>query len=293
MIHETFQIGDNPNTTLTTYISPSAGYLERKPMVIVLPGGGFLDCSYNEGECVALHFLRAGMNAAVLVYTNAHTAPGTPAMPRALHDIAEAIALVRVNAEEWQVDTDRVVLLGFSAGAQLSALYGGIWRDAKFDATAPVEARKPNACILGYPPLEGLGDTKGSENAIDMQAVVGGGERMLKAEAFIRASSMALCGHYPLTEADRDVCAPIRCVGKDNPPTFIWQTFGDEILNPLQSLHYAEALSRAGVPCELHVFDRGGHGMSLADRTSARKAKGIDSHVAHWAGLSAEWIERL
>lgn len=90
-------------------------------MAVICPGGGYLDCSPTEGECVALRFNNRNCHAAVLHYATAKSAPGHSHFPRPLEDLAEAICLIRRNARDWGVDPDRIVIVGFSAGAHLCA----------------------------------------------------------------------------------------------------------------------------------------------------------------------------
>lgn len=81
----------------------------------------------TEGECVALRFNNRNCHAAVLHYATAKSAPGHSHFPRPLEDLAEAICLIRRNARDWGVDPDRIVIVGFSAGAHLCALYSSYW----------------------------------------------------------------------------------------------------------------------------------------------------------------------
>lgn len=293
MLHEVFQIGQNPNTTLTTYLSPSMGLLEKKPLIIVCPGGGFLDCSPNEGECVALHFVRAGYHAAVLIYSNKHTAPDKAAMPQSLFDMADALCLIRAHSDEWGIDPDKIIISGFSAGAQLSALYGNVWNTPLLDGHGTAIQRKPNAVVLGYAPLDDKAVQPKKKESIDMQSVLSNRKNNVKLQALLEMANTALYGHYPPSNEEQRAVCPIYHINAETPPTFLWTTFADVILSPVQSLHYAEALYQQGIPCELHIFDKGEHGISLADRTSAKKAKGIDFHTAHWADLAVEWLDRL
>lgn len=290
MQHDVFSLNGNPNTTLTIYLTNSYGLVHEKPMVIVCPGGGFLDCSPNEGEPVALHFLSTGYHAAVLTYSNQTTAPGIAAMPQALFDLAAAIRLVREHAGEWGVAIDQIALLGFSAGAMLCSLYGNRWNEEFLSGYGTPEQLKPNAALLAYPPLETI--CADSNTSINMQDVLSNDTRTVRMQRFIESINTALYGHTQPTKEEEQAVSPIRYIGPQTPPTYIWQTFTDEIVSPLQSLHYSEALYKAGISCELHIFDKGSHGISLADRTCAKKENGVDPHTAHWAKLAAEWMDR-
>lgn len=293
MRNETFHIGENTAAThLTTYILDTYREGDLRPLVVVCPGGGWLDCSPYEGEPVALAFNRAGYHAAVLIYSNATSNPGHSAFPQPLHDLAEAICLVRSHAEEWHVNPERIVTLGFSAGGHLCAAYGNLWNTDLFrDYGSPAE-RRPNAIVSGYGALDtqraprkhgGLGDS------IDMQQITGK-QQMAKLEEVSRLSNQAFIGDNPTDEL-KNLADPLKNIGPDTPPTFLWTTFADSALDPTQDLDYAKALTEAGVRCELHIFTEGEHGLALADRTCARKPHHIDPHIAHWVELAVEWLD--
>ena len=101
------------NATLETYLLDRPYGPALLPMAVICPGGGYLDCSPTEGECVALRFNNRNCHAAVLHYATAKSAPGHSHFPRPLEDLAEAICLIRRNARDWGVAPDRIVIVGF------------------------------------------------------------------------------------------------------------------------------------------------------------------------------------
>lgn len=275
MIHQTFPIRENEQTTLTTYILDSTPYLELRPLVLICPGGGFLSCNPLEGECVALRFNREGFHAAVLCYSTRQSAPNRCGYPQHLFDLAQAVKLVRSRGAEWRVDADKMILLGFSAGGNVCALYENLWNTQLLRPQGAPEELRPNAAVLCYPML----DIRRHQN--------------FPQESFVKMMNMAQFGKEVPEELDIQNNSPIFHINSDTPPTFLWHTFADPLLSPVQSLEYAQRLHEAGVPCELHIYQNGKHGLSLADRTSAGKAADIDEHIATWAPLALQWLKEL
>lgn len=288
MKNEVFAIGGNEGVTLATYVPAPALDGHLRPMVVICPGGGFLNCSPSEGEPVALHFTRKGYAAAVLTYTTAANAD-VPSYPQALRDLAESIVLIRSHASEWGVDPDAIAILGFSAGGYVCAEYSCAWEGELLADIGSASERKPNAAVLCYPVVDLVSFAKGPEE-VDLGQVLGQ-DMLMMFEQFHRASMLAFTGTAEPGEDFIEKANPIGHLGASVPPTFIWTTFGDNLVNPLQDLAYAQNLHELGIPCELHVFQGGDHGLSLADATSAGKPKEINAHVANWAELAAEWLD--
>ena len=111
--------------TMTLYLPDNLEEVEPnlvRPTVIVCPGGGYHFTSKREGEPIALKLISAGLNAVVVHYS---CAPAR--FPCQLLELSSVVAKVRENAEEWNVDTNKIVVMGFSAGGHLAASYGTLW----------------------------------------------------------------------------------------------------------------------------------------------------------------------
>lgn len=138
MIHETIELNAERNVVLETYVLPCGGefgFTERRPAVLVLPGGGYGFCSDREAEPVALAFNARGFHAFVLRYSvGEHRS-----WPNPLRDYEQAMGHILNHADAWHVDPDRVAVIGFSAGGHLAG------------AAATMSELRPNAVILGYP----------------------------------------------------------------------------------------------------------------------------------------------
>lgn len=288
MKHEILPLGGNQLINLKLFLTRDDK--TPLPLVVVCPGGGFLDCSPNEGAPVARMLNRAGFHAVVLTYTTAATAQGVSAYPQALFDLADALCMVRSHALEWGVDRQRIAILGFSAGGWLCGMYENLWDTSLFDGHGTPEERRPNAAVLCYPLVDYRHGGMIERDEADTEAVLGKGPTV-KMEAFKAAVNHALLGERELTEQLIREVSPIGLVDSGTPPTFVWTTFGDGLLDPTQSIEYARRLYGAGVPCELHVFQEGTHGLSLATEATARKPSDVDPHYAHWAELACEWLD--
>ena len=138
MIHETIILNEKRNVTLTTYILPVGGEfstVQKRPVVFVIPGGGYEMCSDREAEPIALAYNRKGYSAVVLRYSVKENAK----WPNPLDDYEQAMELVRSKAEVWSINADQITVIGFSAGGHLAS------------AAATIARNKPNAAILAYP----------------------------------------------------------------------------------------------------------------------------------------------
>lgn len=130
-------INKQRKAALTCYIQGTGegfGHLEKRPAVFVIPGGGYTHCSEREADPVAFAFLKAGYQAFILRYTCLPDG----SWPLPLEDYEAGMAIVNEHREEWKIDTDKIVTVGFSAGGHLAC------------AGALLTKYRPAAMILGY-----------------------------------------------------------------------------------------------------------------------------------------------
>ena len=221
----------------------------ERPLVLVVPGGGYSHLSAREGDPVALQFAAAGYHAAVLRYAvGDDAAHGLP-----LRQLAAAIGLVRQHAAAWHVQPDKIAVCGFSAGGHL-ALSGAV-----LAVPGLPDPPRPNAVILGYP-------------------VITAGEYAH------RGSFVQLAGADPAAQQAfslEDKITP------RTPPVFVWHTMEDETVPVENTLLLVSALHRAGVPCEAHLFEKGCHGTSLStaevNHPSAHRSGWMTPLISIWA----------
>lgn len=257
--------GSGKDVCLETYILGDVmdGARNRKtPLVLICPGGGYAMTSNREAEPIALQFNSMGYQAAVLRYSCA------PAVyPTALCEVAQSVKLIREHAEEWSVNAEKIIVMGFSAGGHLAASYGVFWNESWLTEKMQCDKQllKPNGLVLCYPVISS------------------------KEEIAHQDSIKNLLGEsYP--EMKEQVSLEDK-VGKHTPKTFLWHTFTDPVVPFWNSFRFAEALGKAGVPMEYHLYPQGGHGLSLAnEQTANEEGKGVEKVCQSWVPLLRSWM---
>ena len=224
---------------ITAYLhdeSPELANATVRPAVLVFPGGGYFMCSDRETEPIAFAYLAEGYNVFVCRYT-----VGTDtSFEVALVDAKTALQMLHENANEWKIDKEKIVTVGFSAGGHLVSALG------------TMSEVKPAAMIIGYPViLSSLGEL-----------------------------------------LQREIPSTSDYVDEQTPPTFLFTT-RDDVITPVEhTLAFANALDKAGVPFELHVFRQGEHGLSLGKPHTSNGIKGyVNPAVSQWFSMSVEWIK--
>jgi acetyl esterase/lipase len=287
---------DRRNVTLTTYVladSPELLNGKQRPAVLVCPGGAYLGCSDREAEPVALRFAAMGYHAFVLRYSTYNggaldTAPLTgdlPVNPNSVYpapmrDIGKALLTIRQHADAWLVDTDKIAICGFSAGAHNCAMYAVYWHDPiihEFFGEQP-EALRPAAAILGY----GIHDYHLMFGLISDPM----------AQVLSDAASVAFLGTKTPEPELLDAVSPARHVSQHTPPTFLWATAADDLVPAENTTRMATALAAARVPFEIHIFEGGAHGLSLADQSTADALWHIDEDARQWITLAESWLKK-
>lgn len=260
---------DEQSVKLTSYIhDDSLGVIaEKRPAIIVCPGGAYsFLCDCREGEPVALRYFAEGYNAFVLDYSVGAAAK----FPRPVVEASKAIVYVRRNAERFNIDKNRVYIIGFSAGGHLAASIGTFWAEdwAKADEDMEYGENRPTATVSSYPVITSEGLYMHKETFSNVT-----GEAEPTVEQFEKYSVE-------------------KHVSEKTAPAFIWHTAKDTSVPVENSLIYAAELSRAGVPFELHVYPKGDHGLALATKeTWYGEAHLNDPHVAGWFRDSIEFLE--
>lgn len=272
---------DNPDITLTTYLWDMSPVLTQqpRPAVLICPGGGYNHLSDREAEPIALRFMAMGYQAFVVRYRIHRGEDSDCLYPEAIIDVGRAMLAIRAHAEEWRVDMSRVALCGFSAGGHNALMYATLWNKPVItDALGcqPDDLR-PAACIAGYPVTDG---------SLVWGAVPDDDPIM----GTFRRYGVAVTGTEHPTREQIAKASPAMGDASVAPPTFLWATCEDGLVNVRHTLHMAEALSKAGVPFEVHVFEEGGHGLALADQTSSTVQGQMNSDAAKWIDLCGAWL---
>ena len=236
---------------------------EKRPSLLICPGGGYAMCSQREAEPIALNFLSEGFNVFVLWYSNSPFR-----FPVQLRETAAAMKLIEERAGEWNVDPADISIMGFSAGAHLAAQYSNLF-DSDEVRSVVSEPLKPRLSLLCYP-------------------VITADERFTHSGSFEN-----LLGHFPLDENEMKKHSCELLVTEKTPPTFLFHTASDGAVPVENSLLYSFALSRNGVPFELHVYPFGQHGLATSDRHTLDEVTDIQRYDADWISEAKRWLRLM
>jgi acetyl esterase/lipase len=223
--------------TLTPYF-PDASNATGAAMVIC-PGGGYVRLAGHEGEHYARFLNEQGVAGFVLKYRLGSNGYRHPAM---LQDAARAVRLVRARSSEWKLDPKRIGIMGSSAGGHLAATLLTHFDAGNHDSDDPIERQssRPDIGILCYAVLS-------------MGQFAHGG------------SKTNLLGPNPPLSLIHELSAELH-VTHQTPPCFLWSTYEDKTVPVENTLQFAEALRKAEVPFDLHIYEKGPHGLGLGGR---------------------------
>ena len=238
---------------LTVYLPRTMS--PNTPAVIVCPGGAYARLAANhEGRQVANYLNSLGIAAFVLRYRLG---------PRYHHpiqwgDAQRAIRTLKARASEWQLDPTRIGIMGFSAGGHLAMSASTQFDSGNARAADALEraSSRPDFAILGYPVI-----------SLTEPWTHQGSRTNLLGDKVDPALAKSLSGENAVTT--------------DTPPTFILRTNADTVVPAENSVYYYLALRKAGVPAEMHIFEKGPHGVGLAND---------DAALSEWSTLLANWL---
>ena len=253
---------DKPSVTV--YPAPIAK--RNGAAVVVCPGGGYgFLADDHEGKQVAEFFNGLGVTAFVLKYRIVQKDRPGPLHPAPLADAQRAIRTVRAKAEEYGIDPARVGIMGFSAGGHLASTAGTHFDNGLRKSDDPIDRHgcRPDFLILAYP-------------VISMEAgVTHGGSRT------------NLLGPKPDDKLVEDLSND-KQVTKETPPTFIFHTSADTAVVPENATRFYLACKKAGVPVEMHLYEKGRHGVGLGRDP---KWTGGEMSVATWPDRLEDWLK--
>lgn len=244
---------DDDVPTITVYLPRSTP--QGMSAVIICPGGGYARLAMNhEGRQVANYLNSLGVAAFVLKY---RLGPKYH-HPVELGDAQRAIRVLRSHATEWHIATDRIGILGFSAGGHLAMSASTQFDAGRAGATDAVDrvSSRPDFSVLGYPVIS------------------------LVEPWTHQGSKTNLLGANPDPQLAKSLSGE-QAVTKQTPPTFIFQTNADKTVPAENAAYYFLALRKADVPVELHVFENGPHGVGLAME---------DAALSEWSRLLTNWL---
>jgi acetyl esterase/lipase len=244
------------DTPTLTIFEPQRGHANGSA-VVIFPGGAYTHLAGNlEGRQFADWFTARGFRAFVLSY---RLSSNGYLLPVPLIDARRAIQTVRARARDYFIDPNRIVVIGFSAGGHLAALAGTQFVPGNPDAEDPIEraSSRPDYLVLGYPWIGAI------------------------SRDFSHLNYCKLFNLMDQCDALQAAYSPDLFVTKDTPPTFWYHTFNDQTVPVEQGLRFYEALVKAGVPAEAHIFASGPHGTGLG--------KG-DAALDQWPNLLENWL---
>lgn len=207
--------------------------------VVVLPGGGYGGLAADhEGRQIAQFYNSLGVTAFVCSYRL-----GTQGYhhPTEMNDAKRAVRWVRANADKYGLDKSRIGLIGFSAGGHLASTVGTMYDDGDPNAADPVDkvSSRPDFLVLGYPVIS-------------------------MSDSFMhRGSRNNLLGPEKDNEELARQLTSYRNVSPHTPPTFIFQTDEDNAVPAENAVQFYLALRKHKVPAEMHIYQRGPHGVGL------------------------------
>ena len=283
------------DVTLTTYVIKDSQELldgKKRPAIIICPGGAYLSCSDREGEAVALRFASMGYHAFVLRYsTYMEGKPGFPDFgkepeikekcrhPSPMREIGKAMLILRENADNWLIDVDKIAICGFSAGAHNCAMYSVYWNKpviTEYFKEKP-EIFKPAATILGYTLSDYIFMKSSPKSPMD--------------KVLFEISNLAFTGSKePNDEILREI-SPALNVTENTPPMFLWATSEDSMVPVQHTIKMANALADKNIPFEVHIFEKGPHGLSLSNQATAQAKSQVYPDADKWVSMAEVWLE--
>lgn len=272
MIHKKIEIkarGMEAVGNLYTYFLDSSIEMrpnEKRPVILMCPGGGYEMTSDREAEPMAMQFLAMGYHVAILRYSVCPVR-----YPAALLQVAESVLYLKEHADEYHIDSEKIVVQGCSAGGHLAANYGIAWNSPFLTKLMGMENDPERLCVAGlllcYP-------------------VITSGEK-----AHEESFRNLLGEQY---EEKKEELSLENQVTPDTPPTFLWHTATDETVPVENSLYFFQACLQQGVSAELHIYPVGGHGLSLANEETCRaNGIGVQKECQSWIGLAQTWLEEI
>jgi acetyl esterase/lipase len=247
--------GDKPSLTLYLPAEDKA----NGAGVVICPGGGYGHLAMDhEGHQIAQWLNSLGVAGFILQYRHSRSGAGYH-HPAPLQDAQRAMRIVRARAKQWNVDPSRIGIIGFSAGGHLASSVGTHFKTRYSDAKDAIDgfSSRPDFMILGYPVISFT-------------------------EPFTHTGSMKnLLGPNPDAKLVENLSNE-KQVTSETPPTFLFLADDDKGVPAENSVYFYLALRKAGVPAEIHIYEKGGHGFGPG------VGKGSCST---WMSLCAAWMK--
>ena len=261
-------LGDNgKNPDVTVYLPDPMAEMKRedmkRPCLVLCPGGGYGMVSQREGEPIAFHFLSCGFNIFVIRYS---VAPHR--FPTQLREVAAVMELIYENQEQWHCDVNRVAIMGFSAGGHLAAHYSTCYDISEVRQAFP-DSKPVQATVLSYPVI----------SADPGVAHLGSFQNLLGVQELSKEQEAAFSCDKRVTEK--------------TPPAFLWHTAADNLVPVANTLRYAEALSRYGIPFAVRIYPFGWHGLATVDAQTNDQLPDNFYPATQWLVDACQWLQMI
>lgn len=250
---DSFIIQNGSADGVTMHYYPAESRRSRAA-VIIFSGGGYNHRAYHEAEPYALMLNDIGIDAFVLDYR-----VNPELFPAALIDARRAVAYLRQNQGKYDLDPQKIAVMGSSAGGHLAALVS-TYKDKVDGDDTDISLCIPNAQILCYP-------------VTDISSHRGSYEMLLGDKINLHES-----------------VTPTLLADESTPIAFIWHTSTDDLVDVKGSYRYAARLSELGIICEMHIYPIGIHGLGLA--TGDKKRDPVE-YVQRWPEELERWFKLI
>lgn len=259
-------LGNQPEDKPSLFIYPApadsaTGGPATGAAVLVCPGGGYAKLAIDhEGHDIARWYNRMGITAFVLKYRLGSWEGNGYKHPIMLNDAKRAMRMIRHDAKKYNIDENKIGVMGFSAGGHLASTLGTHYDSGIPRANDPIDTTnsRPNFMVLIYPVIS------------------------LSSKFTHRGSRQFLLGPNP-DKALTELLSNEKQVDSMTPPTFLVHSTDDKSVPPENSIYFYLALREHNVPAEMHIYDHGGHGYGMAP----------DDPMLHsWTDRCRDWLSR-
>ena len=249
-----YRISKVTDPTLTVFAPPKEK--ANGTAIIICPGGGYEHLAYaHEGVATAKWLNEIGITAFILKYRLPSDLIMKDKSVGPLQDAQEAMRIVRRNAKEWNINPDKIGVIGFSAGGHLASTLCTHYNDEVYNADTT--SARPDFSILLYPVIS------------------------MKPDITHKGSRKNLLGSNP-TKTEIENFSNDLQVNKNTPPAFIVLAENDKSVPVQNSINYFLALKKFNIPAELHIFQTGGHGFGLGKKGETE---------SYWPEVCKNWLQ--
>lgn len=293
MIHKRIYI--SYTAYFETYIMDSEinyRQFRKRPAIIIAPGGAYAVHARKESEPVAIQFMQKGYQVFILKYSigsdRDHPEKGIlkySKYPIQVVEMFETIHKIKENADLWNIDINKIFLMGFSAGGHVCASCGVKWNNEeiiqKLSFVPKEKELKVNGIVLGYPFL------------------VPNTPEFTKLHQLEGVQKVQPIMNYVLYQTDApsqeqlDQVNLLNYVSEETVPMFIWHSIDDPVIDSTNSTKFISKLLKKGVEAEYHLFGHGEHGKSLENTLTHMSDEEIDYDLNKWIELADCWIKRI